>query len=389
MVCWDHGVDVLSHKDRVPYRHARRVQRALGVASRKELKSRTYWETLFGIAPPDLLELLESLGTRAEQDNTRLPRGSVARLKTEAKRRGINPFTGITHAPPIQRDHPTSRDPSERPIKQFEWKHVGHQRPLRLLNEEEVVGIHWSLVDDFADSDDPISPPGVRSKDLLGSAVFRPHTSLQRERKYPTVEMSAAALLHAIIHDHPFHNGNKRTALVSMLVVLDNNGIFPVFDEDELFKFILKSSQHRLVDYTLNNLADREVIAISEWIHSRTRLIDKQEKPIPWRNLKRILLDYDCEFDVSVSVGNRINISRVIVQHGIFGRQRSSTLSTQVFYGGDGRDVEIDTIKKIRTDLHLDDKHGIDSHNFYDKNPMQAGDFIARYRKTLERLSPL
>lgn len=64
-------------------------------------------------------------------------------------------------------------------------------------------------------------------------------------------------------------------------------------------------------------------------------------------------------------------------------------LETQVHYTDDGRDVDVETVKKIRRDLHLDDIHGVDSHSFYDKDPEKAQDFIARYRKTLYRLASL
>ncbi|MHC4418145.1 MAG: hypothetical protein ACYSU6_06110, partial [Planctomycetota bacterium] len=60
---------------------------------------------------------------------------------------------------------------------------------------------------------------------------------------------------------------------------------------------------------------------------------------------------------------------------------------TQVHYSGEGEDVPITSIQKIRKDLHLNDRHGVDSRAFYDKEPMMATDFIARYRKTLTRLA--
>src|SRR5258708_1626270 len=74
-----------------------------------------------------------------------------------------------------------------------------------------VLVIHNQLVRDFAESGDPIDPPGIRDRgELLESALSRPQTSIGTTLKYPTIEMAAAALLHALVHNHPFHNGNKR-----------------------------------------------------------------------------------------------------------------------------------------------------------------------------------
>ena len=391
---WDHDVDVLNPEDRVPFRCAKPVLTALGVATRRELRSLEYWEMLLGISRTDLKALLDSLGMPVGRKAKTIPKRGISKLKSVAKRRGIDPLTGTIQTT-ARRSRPVAPPVSAATGRQkatssgFELTIVGHRRQLRFITEQQALEVHWALVEDFCEASDPISPPGVRSESLLGSAVFRPQTSLGGELKYPTAEMSSAALLHAMIHNHPFHNGNKRTALVLMLVALDENGIFPEFNEDELFKFVLTVAQHRIVPDDSDCLADREVHAIAECIVARTRLIEKHEKPLPWRNMKRILRDYGCTLDASVGVGNRINISRIVEETRRFRRPKSVELNTQVFYGGDGRDVEIDTVKMIREKLRLDDNHGIDSRSFYDKNPLQVSHFIARYRKTLYRLARL
>ncbi|WP_425390982.1 hypothetical protein [Ekhidna sp.] len=52
-------------------------------------------------------------------------------------------------------------------------------------------------------------------------------------------------------------------------------------------------------------------------------------------------------------------------------------------------DVPIDTIKKIRKDLALDDENGVDSAYFYGKESQKIDDFINSYRQTLSRLAKL
>src|SRR5258708_5521281 len=88
---------------------------------------------------------------------------------------------------------------------------------------EDVVAIHESLVADFAAAADPIAPPGIRTRALHESAVNRQLTSHGDRLKYPDPISNAATLTFGICNDHPFHNGNKRTALVAMLVHLDKN----------------------------------------------------------------------------------------------------------------------------------------------------------------------
>src|SRR5258708_5585031 len=94
---------------------------------------------------------------------------------------------------------------------------------LSILTCDDVLQIHEALCADFAESGDPIAPNGVKSQPLLESAVGRQDTGAWRTRKHPDAIANAATLTYGLCNDHPFHNGNKRTALVSMLAHLDRN----------------------------------------------------------------------------------------------------------------------------------------------------------------------
>lgn len=56
---------------------------------------------------------------------------------------------------------------------------------------------------------------------------------------YPTLFDKAAQLCFGLAKDHPFKDGNKRTALHSILVFLDVNGISIDYDETEMEELIL------------------------------------------------------------------------------------------------------------------------------------------------------
>jgi hypothetical protein len=61
-------------------------------------------------------------------------------------------------------------------------------------------------------------------------------------------------------------------------------------------------------------------------------------------------------------------------------------LRTQIHYENDGADVDRNTVRKVRHDLHLSESDGVDSAIFYDAvDPTPA--FIDRYRHTLDRLA--
>ena len=94
-----------------------------------------------------------------------------------------------------------------------------------------------------------------------------------------TAAREMSLIIHGkIIGDDPFPNGNKRTALVAMLVFLDENGIQLTADEDDLFRFVLLVAQHRLVPRGADDLADREVMEITRWIKRQSRRSEHGER---------------------------------------------------------------------------------------------------------------
>jgi death-on-curing protein len=97
---------------------------------------------------------------------------------------------------------------------------------VRFLTVDEVVGIHASQLERFGGG------VGVRSPDLLESAVAQPLASFGGEYLHADVFEMAAAYLFHIVQNHPFVDGNKRTGLLSALVFLDVNG-HPIYAPDD------------------------------------------------------------------------------------------------------------------------------------------------------------
>jgi death-on-curing family protein len=387
LTLWEAGFSELRGPgDRLGRGELNRARRVLGLATRRELSTAAYWMNLFDLTKDEFDELLRLLGLTPVRSGSGLPRRAVSRLRKECRRKQIDPSTGLRVAIEHTAVPSSATAPLAPTSEQFRFDPPGHPRDLEFLSAEQVESIHFALVDDFVQTQDPIDPPGVKSRSMLESAVHRPQTSNGEYYKYPTVESAGAALLHALVLNHPFHNGNKRTALVALLVFIDENGLFPEFDDDDLFRMVLQVASHRIVDPALSNLTDREVLAISNWLCSHTRWADRAEHPMPWRKLRRILATHECTCEFA-NVGNRLNITRNVPTVGLLRRKKLRSLRTQVAYTDDGRDADVSVIKKIRTDLELDDEHGIDSKVFYYQDPPDPKYFITKYRKILKRLA--
>lgn len=77
--------------------------------------------------------------------------------------------------------------------------------------------------------------PGVRDLGLLESALAQPEASFGGEWLHPTLHEMAAAYAYHLCQNHPFVDGNKRTALACALVFLELNGM-SVLDPHGLLK---------------------------------------------------------------------------------------------------------------------------------------------------------
>jgi death-on-curing protein len=92
------------------------------------------------------------------------------------------------------------------------------------LTVEIVREIHAEAIARFGGLD------GVRKTALLESAVAEPHASFGGQSPYKDLAEVAAAYLFYLCRNHPFIDGNKRTALAACIVFLRLNGIEPNAD---------------------------------------------------------------------------------------------------------------------------------------------------------------
>jgi death-on-curing protein len=89
------------------------------------------------------------------------------------------------------------------------------------LDLEDVLVIHALVIARFGGAD------GLRDKALLESAIAAPLASFGGKSVFVDAVEIAAAYLFYLCKNHPFLDGNKRTALGACLTFLKLNGIQP------------------------------------------------------------------------------------------------------------------------------------------------------------------
>ncbi len=80
---------------------------------------------------------------------------------------------------------------------------------------------------------------GIRDEALLASAVFAPQSSFGGKSPYVDLIEVAAAYLFYLGRNHPFLDGNKRTAMAAAVVFLRLNGFDPAADGDDWQRLVL------------------------------------------------------------------------------------------------------------------------------------------------------
>ncbi len=97
------------------------------------------------------------------------------------------------------------------------------------LTLDEVLGIHADQIRMYGGAS------GLRDLELLQSAIAMPETTFDGEYLHPSLFEMAAAYLFHLARNHPFVDGNKRTALMCALVFLGLNGERQRADPDDLY----------------------------------------------------------------------------------------------------------------------------------------------------------
>ena len=93
------------------------------------------------------------------------------------------------------------------------------EREFLHLDAEAVIAIHGEVLAAHGGS------PGLRDQGLLESAAAAPQASFGGELLIRDPVEIAAAYLFYLCRNHPFVDGNKRTALAAALVFLQQNGM--------------------------------------------------------------------------------------------------------------------------------------------------------------------
>jgi death-on-curing protein len=108
------------------------------------------------------------------------------------------------------------------------------------LNLDDVLLLHADQIESFGGTH------GVRDEGLLDSALAQPKVTFGEELLHPTVAEQAAAYLYHLSRNHPFVDGNKRTAFAVMDTFLEVNGYCLTLSDDDAYNLVMQVAQGQI-----------------------------------------------------------------------------------------------------------------------------------------------
>lgn len=124
---------------------------------------------------------------------------------------------------------------------------------MRYLTAEELLNIHSVIISETGGSH------GVRNADAIASLEELPRQAAFGTELYPGIWIKAAVYIRSTIFNHPYVDGNKRSAFAAADVFLQLNG------------YRISAPAGEIERYAVAIVEDREELAqIATWLQSNT-----------------------------------------------------------------------------------------------------------------------
>ncbi|HVG25464.1 MAG TPA: type II toxin-antitoxin system death-on-curing family toxin [Thermoanaerobaculia bacterium] len=127
---------------------------------------------------------------------------------------------------------------------------------LRFLTLAQVLELHELQLGLFGGSS------GTRDLGLLESALGNVQATFGGEYLHQSIYEMGAAYLYGICRNHPFIDGNKRTAAAAALTFLDYNRIEIEATEDELYDLVIGVAEGRVTKDDVALFFERHTINV-------------------------------------------------------------------------------------------------------------------------------
>lgn len=125
---------------------------------------------------------------------------------------------------------------------------------MQYVSLEEVEYVAHQLAKKLMAWSEPIPPFTTRYPSILEQCLAAPKATFDKRQLYKGITAKVAILFYTMIKNHPFQNGNKRVAVMTLLYFLHKNGKWLRIDNQELYNFAawVAASNPKVKDQTID-----------------------------------------------------------------------------------------------------------------------------------------
>lgn len=149
-----------------------------------------------------------------------------------------------------------------------------------VIKPDDVLRAHYLIADYFIGVGEKEVLYGVKNPNLLYSAVNRQETSFGLRNKWQSPLEKCATLFYGLTKNHPFHDGNKRTALLIALYNLHLIHRTPTEKQNDFELLTKRIAANTLDKYKVyqkyKDSEDKEVLTIAAILKRLTKRTDKR-----------------------------------------------------------------------------------------------------------------
>lgn len=259
-----------------------------------------------------------------------------------------------------------------------------------ILSERDVFDAHFVLADVFISTGE-MARFGILNFNLLSSAVSRQTVGYGNYSKWPDEYTKVATLAFGLDKNHAFNDGNKRTALLCLLMALHRSNRVLTCKKSKLETLLVRIAANTMNDYsdfkryTKKYGEDAIVYYIASFIRHNSRKIEQQFRTMTYEEFNRKLNVYGLWLDNPS--GNYINVygERITTKFLGFIRKKEQTKILQIGFPGWKRQINPKAVKNVLKETGITLQNGFDMKTFYEGNEPEYK-LIDEYFDILKRL---
>ena len=164
-----------------------------------------------------------------------------------------------------------------------------------LIKPDDVLRAHYLIADYFVGMGEEVLY-GVKTPDLLYSAINRQEVVFAGKNKWNSPLEKCATLFYGLVKNHAFHDGNKRTALLIALYNLHLIGRTPTEKQKDFEQLTVRIAGNKLSDYKVyqkyKDKEDSEILTITNILKKLTKKTDKRFYAMTFKEFGKRLENY-------------------------------------------------------------------------------------------------